>query len=511
MQWLNQIIDELVARHPEGEIVVSSGVSPSGTYHLGTLREVLTAEVIAIELERRGRQSRHLHIVDDLDVFRKVPVDIPADFDQYLGRPLCDVPSPDGSERSYADYFLADLLDAATKMELKMEIVRSHEKYRSGYFVPVIEQALAHIDETRQILEEVSGRSLGEEWSPVQIVEPSGLIKTRPFVSINQTSRTIQYLDADGVEQTANYADGHVKLSWRIDWPARWAQMGVNAEPFGRDHATKGGSYDTGKEIVAKVFGGEAPVPVPYNFIMRSGETKKMSKSAGNVITAAQLLNILPPEIVWFFLLRYAPDKQLFFDEGETLLRLFDEFAELAAKPDKSASEQQLLDLCLYKVEEPTVSNVPFSHLVASYQAALRDADKTLAIIARTEHAETVERQADIIRRELRFIDNWLDNSAPEELKFALTESINTKEFSDAEKQLFALLAAKVAQAPEGADGSWFHNAIYECRDETGLQPKEMFQALYKLIIGKASGPRAGWFLSILPRDWLIARLNLEA
>ncbi|MGH7241733.1 MAG: lysine--tRNA ligase, partial [Candidatus Saccharimonadales bacterium] len=83
MQWLNTVVDELIARHPEGGIVVSSGVSPSGTYHLGTLREVLTAEVIAVELERRGRQSRHLHIVDDLDVFRKVPANISEDFAQY--------------------------------------------------------------------------------------------------------------------------------------------------------------------------------------------------------------------------------------------------------------------------------------------------------------------------------------------------------------------------------------------------------------------------------------------
>src|SRR4051812_3895769 len=184
MQWLNRVVDELISRHPEGEIVVSSGVSPSGTYHLGTLREVLTAEVIAIELERRGRQSRHLHIVDDLDVFRKVPVNIPEEYSQYLGKPLCDVPAPDGSQRSYADYFLADLLTAAQKMELKMEIVRAHEKYRSGFFIPVIETALEHTDAIRRILEEISGRKLEEQWTPVQVLE-DGFLKNRQFVTID--------------------------------------------------------------------------------------------------------------------------------------------------------------------------------------------------------------------------------------------------------------------------------------------------------------------------------------
>ncbi len=123
MQWLNVIVDELIARQPEGNIVVSSGVSPSGTYHLGTLREVLTAEAIAWELRQRGRQTRHLHLVDDLDIFRKVPVNVPPDFKQYLGKPLCDVPAPDDSEGSYADYYLKDLLLAAQIMHLDIEIV----------------------------------------------------------------------------------------------------------------------------------------------------------------------------------------------------------------------------------------------------------------------------------------------------------------------------------------------------------------------------------------------------
>jgi len=507
MQWLNTIVDELIDRHPDGDIVVSSGVSPSGTYHLGTLREVLTAEVILREVQRRGRTARHLHIVDDLDIFRKVPADVSADFEKYLGKPLCDVPAPDGSDRSYADYFLADLLEAAGPLHLQMEVVRAHENYRNGFLVPVIEQALEHVEDIKRILRDVSGRELDDNWSPVQVIE-DGYLKNRKFVSLDKAAQTITYVGKDDTEKTASYAHGDVKLSWRIDWPARWSQLHVMAEPFGRDHATKGGSYDTGKIIVKDVFGAEAPLPLPYNFINRTGETKKMSKSKGDVVTAAQLLSVMPAELVWFFVIRYSPDKLLFFGEGETLLRLFDEFAELLAKPDKTAQEQQLLDLCLQGVEAQTVSNIPFSHLVESYQAALRDADRTLAVIGRTEHADTAGAQAEIIRRELAFIDAWLDNWAPEEMKFSLRTDVDISEFTDTEKQLFAMLAEKVAQAPEDADGNWFHEAIYEGKDALNMQPKEVFSALYRLLIGKTSGPRAGWFLSMLPRDWLLAQLK---
>lgn len=508
MQWLNTIVDELIARHPEGDIVVSSGVSPSGTYHMGTLREVLTAEILAREIRRRGRSAVHYHVVDDLDIFRKVPVDVSEDFHQYLGRPLCDVPSPDASQQSYADYFLGDLLIAAKGLHLQLDVIRAHEKYRTGYFVPVIEKSLENIETIKQVLKDISGRDLDDNWSPVQVVE-DGYLKNRRFISIQKDSQEITYEDKDKKPQLVSYAHGEVKLNWRIDWPARWSMLNVQAEPFGRDHATKGGSYDTGVELAKQVFGVQPPLPIPYNFINKTGDTKKMSKSAGDTITAADLLKLLPAEVVWFFIMRYSPDKLLSFDSGPTLMRLVDEFSELLSKPDKSDSEKQLLELCLDGVSEQTVSRIPFSHLVASYQAALKDADKTIEVIARTEYADIARDEADIIRSELRFIDEWLQVSAPDDVKFSLNKTLDSTQFTDAQKTFFTGLAEKVAVAPEDADGNYFHAAIYAFKTDD-MGPKDLFQSLYGLIIGQTSGPRAGWFLSILPRDWLLTRLRLE-
>jgi len=106
MQWLNKIVDEVIVRNPKGEITVESGISPSGVYHMGYLREIITCDAIKLELERRDRQVRHVHFVDDLDGFRKVPSNLSDDYKKYLGQPLCDMPAPDGSDISYADYCL---------------------------------------------------------------------------------------------------------------------------------------------------------------------------------------------------------------------------------------------------------------------------------------------------------------------------------------------------------------------------------------------------------------------
>lgn len=509
MNWLNQIADELIARYPEGEILVESGGSPSGTHHLGHMREFVTADAVMLELRRRGREARHIYFADDLDAFRKVPIDVPAEYEKYLGVPLCDIPAPDGSNQSYADYFLGQLQRATAALGVEVTFIRAHEKYRSGFFVPAIERSLERLAVVRRTLETISGRALNEHWTPIQVME-NGRLKNRPFLGIDTATKTVRYQDAAGVEQSARYDAGEVKLDWRLDWPGRWWLMKVVAEPFGRDHATKGGSYDTGVQIMKEVYEAAPPFAIPYDFINMAGDTKKMSASKGTGLDAEEGATIMPPEVVRFFILGAAPSKRLYFDPVNGVVQLMDEFAALAAKPDKSEAEEQLLYICTHGQDRKTVSRVPFSHLVASYQASLKNADKTLEIIKRTEHRDVAEQDTEVIRNELKFIDAWLEKRAPEEAKFALAETFDIDQFTDQEQQFLQALGEKVIEAPADADGAWFHNAIYEFKESHGLSPKEMFTALYKALINKTSGPRAGWFLSILPRDWLIARLKLE-
>ena len=512
MHWLNQIVDDVIARHPDGEILIESGGSPSGTHHLGHMRELVTCDAILLELRRRGRQARHIYFVDDLDGLRKIPGNVPADYEKYLGYPLCDIPAPDGTpDKSYADYFLQSLYDGCAALHVEVEFIRSHEKYRSGFFVPAIERSLERIPQAKRALETVAGRQLDEQWTPIQVME-QGRLKNRPFISIDTTAKTVRYRDAESNEQAVRYDKGEVKLDWRLDWPGRWWLQHVMVEPSGRDHMTKGGSYDTGVQIMKDVYEAEAPYPVSYDFINMVGDTKKMSASKGTGLDAVEGSKIMPPEVVRYFILRAAPLKRLYFDPVSGVVQLMDEFAAFAAKPEKTEAEQQLWYICTRGEDTAgrSVSRVPFSHLVASYQASLKDADKTLEVIKRTEHGDIAEAEADIIKAELRFIDEWLRLRAPEDAKFALADHIEPSDFTEPEKTFLQALGTKVADAPADADGTYFHERIYELKDELGMAPKEMFTTLYRALIGKQSGPRAGWFLSILPREWLVHRLQLE-
>lgn len=512
MQWLNTIVDEIFNKHPEGEILIESGSSPSGTYHLGHLRELVTCDAILLECKRRGREARHIQFVDDLDAFRKVPLNFPSEFEKYLGVPLCDMPAPDDPSSTTADYFLQGLIDACDILGVEVEYIRAHEKYREGFYVPAIERSLERIAEAKKALETISGRELDEHWSPIQVMDENGRLKKRAFVRLDKDAKTIVYKDADNNEQTVNYDDGKVKLDWRLDWPGRWWLQQVMVEPSGRDHMTKGGSYDTGVQIMEDVYEAEPPYAVAYDFINMVGDNKKMSASKGTGLDAVQGAQLMPPEVVRYFILRSPASKRLYFDPINGVVQLMDEFAAFAAKEDKTEEEQQLWYICTRNADSSarSVSQVPFSHLVTSYQASLKDVEKTLEVIGRTEHSNVAEEEADIIKAELTFIDRWLEHNAPEEVKFSLIDLSEVTQLSDAQKSYLAQLAEAIASAPEDADGMWFHQLIYGFKESSELEPKELFITVYQVLIGKNSGPRAGWFLRLLPRDWLIARLKLE-
>lgn len=49
-----------------------------------------------------------------------------------------------------------------------------------------------------------------------------------------------------------------------------------------------------------------------------------MSASKGTGVNAHDVIDMLPPEVVRYFILRYSPAKRLYFDETDSLVRLVD-------------------------------------------------------------------------------------------------------------------------------------------------------------------------------------------
>jgi lysyl-tRNA synthetase class 1 len=511
--WLDQITDQITQRFPEGEINVASGHSPSGIYHIGTIREVATASAITWALQRRGRRAVHQDFVDDYDILRKIPADLPPSTRSELGKPLFLADSPEVGV-SYGDYFYRDLEVSLRQAGFKPDqtfraSVTYHQEHR---YTEAITLALSKLEQARRIIETVSQRRLPADWAPVQLLSDDQRLNQWVYTGHDTSRQVVFYRDQAGKDGELSYAQGRVKLDWRLDWPARWWLWQVKVEPFGRDHATKGGSYDTGKQLVRDIFGGEPPVPVPYEFIMTVGDTKKMSKSAGGVITPGEAMEVMPAEVLRYFVVRSQPSKQLSFDSGVGLYNLIDEFAaaEQAIRTQQPHPFKEAAEFALAGRGDSVISSIPFKHLVSVYQAARGDTAQSLQILARTGYANEVKDQEAVITAELRLVQNWLQRYAPEEVKFAVQDKLPPIELTDSQRRFLNALAEAISSNNHELDGQRLHELIYASKDRTDLEPKAAFQAIYRVLLNKDYGPKAGWFLATLDRDWLVRRLRLQ-
>jgi lysyl-tRNA synthetase class 1 len=135
-------------------------------------------------------------------------------------------------------------------------------------------------------------------------------------------------------------------------------------------------------------------------------------------------------------------------------------------------------------------------------QVAQGDFGKCLQILQRSGYSvDNVEG----LRQRTAYAQRWLETFAPEELRFRIQEQLPvaahelTPEQGNALKRLSERLQA-------GMSGDQIHQLIYEIKDELGGKPDLLFKAIYMTLLGKAQGPRAGWFLSTLDTTFVKQR-----
>ena len=95
--WADNYAEKIIREKGDKELYVcASGVTPSGTVHIGNFREIITVELVVRALRERGKQVRFIYSWDDYDVFRKVPENMPKQemLKDYLRQPITLTPDP---------------------------------------------------------------------------------------------------------------------------------------------------------------------------------------------------------------------------------------------------------------------------------------------------------------------------------------------------------------------------------------------------------------------------------
>ena len=71
MHWADFTAEKLSKKRGNKQ-VACSGITPSGEFHIGHIREILSAEMIHRACLDAGLDSRYIFIVDSMDPLRRV-------------------------------------------------------------------------------------------------------------------------------------------------------------------------------------------------------------------------------------------------------------------------------------------------------------------------------------------------------------------------------------------------------------------------------------------------------
>lgn len=504
MHWADAFTLQL-----KGNQLISTGISPSGHIHVGNMREILTGDMIYRSAVDHGLEAKLIYLCDDMDPLRKVYPFLDSSYQKYVGMPLSDIPAPDGSGNSYSEYFLSPFLDVLDKVDVRAEVIRTKNLYEKGSFTEAIDLAMKNSDRIRGILENVSGRKIESPWAPYNpICSSCGKISSTTVTGYNRPY--VEYICKCGHHGSSDIRKAEGKMPWRIEWPAKWYVLGVTVEPFGKDHGAPGGSYDTGKLIASEIFGIEPPKYVIYERILLKGKGA-MHSSTGNVIPAFEMTKFAPPEILRYLIARVQPERHIDFEPSLGLLNLIDEYEKISEeinsrKDAAEVTEDQRRAVDLSSIRNGnTLTEVSFRHLVTLVQIYGNDHDLDLALkrngVRDGLNARGMGSMIETVRE-------WIKAYAPDSVKFSILPDGQKVSITDAQKGILVDFLNGIESVPWNAES--IHDAVHEVIKKHSIEPKEGFGAFYMVLTGKERGPRLGYFLSNMDRNWLKSRIEVN-
>lgn len=511
MFWCDQLVEKI-----EGAQTINDSKTPSGRAHVGALRGPLIHDAIFRTLKARGVPVRYLFGVDDYDPVDEIPYGEAEHFEKYLGAPLCNVPPPPGSNATdMADHYISEFFSVFGELGIRPEFYRMRDVYRAGRFNEAIDAILRKADVVRRIYKEVSGSERSDDWHPFQVVcEKCGRVGTTVVTSYDGKEVTyeckpdlVKWAVGCGHRGKTSPFDGKGKLPWKLEWCAKWRTFPVTIEGAGQDHSTKGGSRDVAMACLRAIFGQQPPLNCPYDFFLVGGA--KMSSSKGIGVTSRDMANFLPPDILRFLLIRPTPRQPVNFEPSEVyIIKLFNEFDRFHQKyfndPKITADEKRIYELSKVDLEP--------AHWLADFQLVA-----ALSQMPHLDIAKELERRkgspfTELERKHLEFricaARYWVENYASEEEKTRLQETLpaRAQELTETQRAFLQILAEKLPDTPW--EGDALQVCIFNAARLTPIDQPTAFKAIYRVLLDRENGPKAGNFLSFLDRNFVERRLR---
>lgn len=520
--WADKMADKIIRERGDREsYTCASGITPSGTVHLGNFREIMTVDLVSRALRSRGKNVRFIYSWDDYDVFRKVPANMPEPetLEKYLRQPITLVPDTTGRNENYARHHEVDIEQELPRMGIHPEFLYQAERYRANRYAEGMKEAMQKRDVIKECLNEYRDDAhkmkADDVYWPVSVFCSKCNCDTTEITDYDG-EYGISYKCECGNAETGDLRTSKgFKLGWRVDWPMRWREEQVVFEPGGKDHISPGGSYDTAKLVSKKVYGWDAPVTMKYDFVGLKGAAGKMSSSKGKVIALPDALEIYQPEVLRYIFATNKPDHEfsISFDiDVISVYEAYDRTERIAWGVDKAKNENiELSEKRVYALSQITENlpavmpyQVPFRMLTTLLQTYSGDIDAVIAKLG-----DVKPEQIETLRRRCECAWNWVTEYAEGDFKFALRLDGSKAELGEVELKAVRQIRSEVVPIVDETAEKEVGQKIYDIANALSLDTKALFTAMYHVLINKDQGPRLASFMKIIGREKLEKILSI--
>ncbi|MBV7261696.1 aldehyde dehydrogenase family protein [Photobacterium sp. WH24] len=317
MKWYEIEAQKIHSNVPsDKEINISAGFGPTGLPHIGTLCEIIRTNFLKKSLEKLGRKV-HFHLIsDDLDPFRKIPLNLPNQglLKEFLGKSINQVPDPFQMKNSFSEMVEDKLVEHINRYNIDCNLVQNSISYQSGEYNAEILNFLHNYEVVNNICKESVGPLRNRTYSIFMPISPTSgrVIEHINLIDIDSDTGEITYIiPADeiinkpgseyGIELkdfysteilnepiTTSVLDGNCKLQWKADWAMRLLARDIRFEMHGEDLTS---SANIAIKIATSL---EREAPRLYKYgLFLDDNYKKISKSKGNGFSLEKSMDLL--------------------------------------------------------------------------------------------------------------------------------------------------------------------------------------------------------------------------
>jgi len=516
--WLDKVALEILQREEsirrEVEVLrTESGLGASGIPHVGSLGDCARAYGIKLALEAQDHKSEYIAFSDDKDGLRKVPAGLPDDLSRYLGFPVSSIPDPFSCHGSYGEHMSSLLLDALDKCGIEYKFYSGMRAYKEGLFNKQIEILLTNAKKVGEIIQEELGQEKYTEVLPYfPVCSNCGRIYTTKAYSFLPEENKILYhcegLEIKGrwIEGCKNkgevdYRTGDGKLSWKVEFAARWAGLGINFEAYGKDIAD---SVRVNDRICREILGYEPPFHVQYEMFLDKGG-KKISKSTGNVFTPQVWLNYGSPQSLLLLMFKrivgtrvLSPlDIPQYMTEMDNLEDVYFGKKTVADKMEL-AKLRGLYEYCwLFRAPSQPSIHVPYNLLVYLAKVAPKGSEIQYITEKLRGYSYLKNTVTEDLKRRIDYARSWAEDLVE-------IQEIAVKLSEQERKAITQLIEVLRVERDEKA----IQNAIFNNAKSVELEPRSFFKLLYRILFGSSEGPKLGSYIAAMGNENVIETLQ---